>query len=196
MKLKLLSCLFFGIVLVGKAQNYEQGVIITHAGDTLKGLVAKYDALTMAFKKERNSAQDLVPMKEILGYTYEGDDYEEYEIEVIRNNFPEKVKAYLRVVLDGPPLRLLEYRGKGLFGSEHVGFYLHHDQEVPYRVNRNPSNFKQSMKLYFHENKELAMKIRKGELTYDNLVEIVTSFNAWYMAQEPEPQEKQEDKAQ
>ncbi|MEM6269811.1 MAG: hypothetical protein AAF998_10255 [Bacteroidota bacterium] len=167
----------------GWSQLFQPGRLITHAGDTLNGLVAVQSDNTFAYKPRKKGPRSLYHTRELSGYQIGEEDFEEYEVEVIRKNFPEKVKSYLRVVEDGP-LRLLEYRGPNIYGKEHVNYYLHNGYDAPYRVNRNPGNFKRTLKSYFAEVPALAEKIKQKEYQYGNLIEIVQEYNAWYIERE------------
>lgn len=183
---------FLGLLLLtiapAKAQMFQEGMIITREGDSLIGLVAHHNETTMAYKPEKSAAQKLYPLKEVVGYTIADQAYEQHVVEVLRGNFPERVEAYLKVVVDGP-LRLLELNSKGLFGSEHENYYLIAGDEIPIRVNKSEGNFKATMRHYFAEHEELSTKIRKKELGYTDLVEIVNTYNAWVIVQELNKQE-------
>jgi hypothetical protein len=183
-------CLLFA---TAGAQIFKQGRLITSEGDTLDGLVAVQSDNTFAYRPSKKGPRSLYHIRDLAGYQIGGDDFEQYEVEVLRRNFPEKVRSYLRVVKDGP-LRLLEYRGEGIYGKEHVNYYLHNGYDTPYRVNRNPGNFRSTMKRYFSEYPELVAKIRQKEYGYDNLEDIVAEYNAWYIEREknspPEPVEE------
>lgn len=165
-----------------QGQLYKKGKLMTTDGDTLSGLVAVQSDNTFAFKKDKKAERNLFHIKELVGYEMEDESYEQHVVEVIRGNFPEKVRAYLKRVVDGP-LVLLEYRGEGIFGSEHVNYYLYNGQDTPYRVNRNPGNFRRSLKIYFREVDDLAQKIKDKSLGYTDLEQIVEEYNTWFIAQ-------------
>lgn len=177
--------LLLGMLLgtLTQAQIFKPGTLITTEGDTVTGLVAPGGGNTMVYKPDKKGKRDIFKLSELSGYKIDTAEYQLHVVEVIRGNFPEKTKAFLKVVIRGP-VTLLEYRGDGIFGKEHVNYYLHHGEEVPYRVNRNGGNFKTTMKIYFRDYEELAQRIRKKELGYENLVEIVNIFNDWYQQEE------------
>ena len=176
----LLICLLASTAL--NAQMFKPGKLITTDGDTLSGLVAVQGKSTFAFKKDKKGERNLFDLKELASYEVNGEAYVKHVVEVLRGNFPEKTKAYLRVVVTGP-ISLLEYRGPGIFGKEHVNFYLHHGDHVPMRVNESKGNFKTTMRHYFSDYAELSEKIRTKELGFDNLIEIVVRYNTWYAEQ-------------
>jgi hypothetical protein len=172
--------IFMGLVL--KAQTYKEGMIVTSGGDTLNGLVGIGGTANMSFRKEKNSPVQLIPTKDVVAYRYDTATFVRHTFEVLRGNFPEKVNDFLWVALDGP-VKLLEYTGKGLFGSEHTNLYLYTEGQVPYRVNTDPGNFRKTMRWYFEEHQELAARIKSKELGYENLKEIVVEFNRWFLEQ-------------
>lgn len=183
---------FFILLLVAQAasaQVFRPGRLVVMNGDTLNGLVANGAAETMVFKESKNAPQQIFQRKEILAFNFDGYDYEEHVIEVLRAKFPERVKDYLKILIDGGQVRLLQYEGKGLFNSTHVAYYLHEKgMEVPLRVNQDPRNFKVQMSLYFADYPELVAKIKSKELGYEQMPAIVTIFNDWYAMQpQPEP---------
>ena len=191
--------LFFLLGLSLNAQVFRSGRLVTNKGDTLTGLVANGAAETIAFKKSKNAAQQVFQRKEIVGYNFDGYNYEEHIFEVLRAKFPERIKEYLKVLMDGGQVRLLQYEGKGLFNSDHVGYYLHEEgMDVPLRVNEDPRNFKTQMSQYFGDYPDLAKKIKNKELTYDQIPVIVAMFNDWYsqlpipepVAEKPKKQKK------
>ena len=186
-------CLLFSMA---DAQLFREGRLVTTDGDTLEGFVAPQTDNTFAYKPSKKGPKSLYHIRDLAGYQLGEDDFEQHTVEVIRKNFPEKVKSYLRVVKDGP-LRLLEYRGQSIYGKEHVNYYLHNGYDTPYRVNQNPRNFRSTMKQYFSEYSDLASKIKQKEYGYDNLEQIVEEYNAWYIEREknspPEPEETEEE---
>ena len=161
------------------------GKLVTQEGDTLEGLIAFQGKDKFAFKADKNSGRSFFDRDELMGFEIDDERYQQHIVEVIRGNFPEKVKTFLLVVEEGP-VTLLEYKGPGIFGSkEHVNYYVHMGEQ-PRRVNRNPGNFKKTMRHYFGDCEELAARIKSKELGYDNLKEIVTQYNEWH-AKQPVP---------
>lgn len=190
-----ISCLLVLALLFSSAQAqvFKKGSLITHEGDTLSGLVAAQSDNTFVYKPNKKGSRSIYHVKDLAGYQLEDDVFQQHNVEVLRGNFPERVKAYLRVVEDGS-LMLLEYTGPSIYGGEHVNYYLYNGSDAPYRVNQNKSNFRSTMKLYFREVGDLAQKIKSKEYGYDNLEEIVREYNAWFIEREKNsPTEPAED---
>lgn len=188
MKSILLLMLMLLFAVGTQAQVFKEGVIVTKEGDTLTGLVANNDEKTMTFKEDKHGTSRIIAKKEISAFRTDTTTYVKHTIEVLRGNFPEKVEDFLLVVIDGP-VQLLEYKGKSLFGSEHMNYYLLTAGQVPYRVNTDEGNFRKTMKWYFEEYAELAQRIKNKELGYDNLHEIVNTFNTWFIENRPAEEE-------
>ena len=178
----IILAMFLLFTTEANAQLFRKGRLFTQDGDTLEGLIASQGKNTFAYKQTKKGKRKIYNFKELTGFEIAGERYQEHFIEVIRNNFPERTKAFLKVIVEGP-LMLLEYKGEGIFGNEHVNFYLYNGEDMPYRVNRNPSNFKGQMKRYFHEVEDVRTKVKSKEYTYENLPEMVEAFNQWYMSQ-------------
>lgn len=172
-----------------QAQSFKEGMIVTIEGDTMVGLVAPNNETTFSFKKDRKAVQEIIPAKDVLAFSFDNEEYQKHTVEVLRGNFPEKIEDFLLVKVTGP-VKLLEYKGKGIFGSEHVNYYLQNNTETPYRVNQDKNNFKKTMSWYFAENEELAAKIKQKELGYNDLMEIVNTFNGWFIQRELEEMSK------
>lgn len=171
------------IGLGASAQVFLPGKLITTDGDTLVGLVAEQGGITWSFKESKNGAERIFTRRQVAGFERKDEKYEEHEVEVLRAKFPERVKDFLLVVEEGQ-VRLLRYDGTGLFGSSHVGYYLHEKGMArPLRVNMDDANFKVQMRQYFSDYQELADRIKRKELTYANIQEIVQTYNAWYKTQ-------------
>jgi hypothetical protein len=187
MKHGLLLIAFVGLFLLPcSAQMFESGMLVTREGDSLLGYVARATETTFAYKKDKNAAQTFYKDKEVAAYAVNNEVFEQHVVEALRNDFPEVLEVFLLVVVDGP-VRLLEYKGTGLFGNEHVNYYLQQEgQEVPYRVNSSKGYFKTTMKYYFADCPELVDRIKSKELGYDNLIEIVNTYNAWYIVKAAE----------
>jgi hypothetical protein len=179
--LLLLSFLLLGLGL--EAQVFLPGKLVTTDGDTLVGLVAEQGGITWSFRESKNSPVTIYSRRQVAGFERKDEKYEEYIFEVMRAKFPERIKDFLLVVEEGP-VRLLRYDGKGLYGREHVGYYLHEKgMEVPLRVNFDEVNFKVQMRQYFSDYPELAERIKNKELKYEQIQEIVQMYNAWYKLQ-------------
>jgi hypothetical protein len=192
MKNGLLLILFLGCLLLPcSAQMFESGMLVTREGDSLLGYVSKATDNTFAYKKDKNAAQTFYKIKEIATFAANNEVYEQHVVEALRNDFPEVLEVFLLVIVDGP-VRLLEYKGKGLFGNDHINYYLHYGKEVPYRVNRSKGYFKTTMKNYFSDYEELSTRIKKKELGYDNLIEIVNTYNSWCIVKAAEEAAKKE----
>ena len=171
----------FSLSLSLTAQVFRPGRLLTVRGDTLTGLVAEGAAETMVFKASKNEPQQIFNRKEIVGFMSEGYNYEEHIFEVLRGKFPERIKEYLKVLIDDGQVKLMQFEGKGIFNSNHVGYYLHEEgMDVPLRVNQDPRNFKTQMSQYFADYPELAAKIKSKELGYEQIPAIVAMFNEWY----------------
>jgi hypothetical protein len=166
-----------------QAQVFLPGKLYTTDGDTLVGLVAESGGITWSFKESKNAAEHIYTRRQILGFERRDERYEEHQVEVLRGKFPERVKDFLLVVEEGQ-VRLLRYDGKGILGGEHTCYFLHEkEMAVPLRVNVDPSNFKVQMRQYFGDYPELADRIKSKELGYENIQEIVQSYNTWYKDQ-------------
>ena len=165
------------------AQVFLPGKLITADGDTLVGLVAEQGGITWSYRAGKNEPVSIYTRRQVVGFQRQDEHYEEHLIEVLRGKFPERVKDFLLVVEEGQ-VRLLRYDGTGIFGSEHVGYYLHEKgMSMPLRVNVDDHNFKVQMSQYFSDYPELADRIKGKELQYDKIQEIVQIFNAWYKLQ-------------
>lgn len=192
---------FFLLLLIGmgsaaSAQVYLPGKLVTADGDTLEGLVAEQGGITFGYRKDKNAPERIYQRKEVVAYVRKDEHFEEHTVEVLRGKFPERVKDYLTVKVEGQ-VRLLQYEGKAILGGEYIGLYLHeHGMEMPQRVNMDPGNFRKQMSVYFGDYAELAARIKSKELTYANTEEIVKLYNAWYAQQdhsdEAQPQPKPE----
>jgi hypothetical protein len=179
----LILLIFLLMGLGASAQVFLPGKLITTDGDTLVGLVAEQGGITWSFKETKNGAVSIYTRRQVVGFERKDEKYEEHEIEVLRANFPERVKDFLLVVEEGQ-VRLLRYDGTGLFGSSHIGYYLHEKGMLnPLRVNVDDGNFKVQMRQYFSDHAELADRIKRKELKYANIQEIVQAYNAWYKEQ-------------
>lgn len=199
--MRYIICLFGLFILLSQsltAQVFRPGRLVTNQGDTLIGLVANGAAETIAYKKSKNAPQQVFQRKEIVGFNFDGHDYEEHVFEVLRAKFPERIQDYLKVLMSDGQVRLLQYEGKGLFNSDHVGYYLMEEgMDVPLRVNEDPRNFKTQMSQYFADYPELSKKIKNKELGYEQLPAIVAMFNNWYAElpiPEPAPEKPQKEK--
>ena len=185
---KFIVLVFMLLGLGLQAQVFLPGKLITADGDTLVGLVAEQGGITWSYKESKNAAEHIYTRRQVVGFERKDEKYEEHVFEVLRAKFPERVKDFLLVVEEGQ-VRLLRYDGKGLFGSDHVGYYLHEkNMLMPLRVNLDESNFKVQMRQYFSDYPELAAKIKSKELKYDNIQEVVQIYNSWY-GQQPHPEE-------
>lgn len=190
-----ISCMLVLALLFSSAhaQIFKPGNLVTHEGDTLRGLVAAQTDNTFVYKPDKKGSRSIYHVKDLAGYQLDQDVYQQHNVEVLRGNFPERVKAYLKVVTDGP-LMLLEYTGPSIYGGEHVNYYLYNGSDAPYRVNQNKGNFRSTMKLYFRESADLAQKIKSKEYGYDNLEQIVAEYNAWFIEREKNsPSEPEEE---
>lgn len=177
-----------------EAQVFLPGKLFTADGDTLVGLVAEQGGITWSFRETKNGPVSIYTRRQVLGFERQDEHYEEHTIEVLRGKFPERVKDFLLVVEDGQ-VRLLRYDGKGIFGSDHTGYYLHEkDMAMPLRINVNPGNFKTQMHQYFSDHEELALRIKRKELGYENVQEIVQQYNAWYKDQPHDEEYKPKEK--
>jgi hypothetical protein len=185
MKHGLLMIAFWGMVLSSSAQMFEPGMLVTREGDSLLGYVARATEVSFAYKKEKNASQTFYKDNEVAAYAVNNQVYEQHVVEALRSDFPEILEVFLLVVVDGP-IRLLEYTGKGLFGNDHINYYLQYGDETPYRVNRSKGYFKTTMKHYFADYPELSDRIKSKELGYDNLVEIVNTYNGWHIVKSAE----------
>jgi hypothetical protein len=166
-----------------QAQVFLPGKLITIDGDTLVGLVAEQGGITWSFKESPKGAERIYTRRQVVGFERKDEKYEEHTFEVLRAKFPERVKDFLLVVEEGQ-VRLLRYDGKGLFGSDHVGYYIHENGMLtPLRVNLDDANFKVQMRQYFSDFPELASRIKAKELKYENIQEIVQIYNSWYSKQ-------------
>ncbi len=182
-----LVLIFLLLALGLEAQVFLPGKLVTTDGDTLVGLVAEQGGITWSYKESKNAPERIYSRRQVLAFERKDEKYEEHEVEVLRANFPERVKDFLLVVEEGQ-VRLLRYDGKGLFGSDHVGYYLHEKGMVmPLRVNKDEANFKVQMRQYFSDFPELADRIKHKELMYANIQEIVQMYNAWFKMQ-PAPE--------
>lgn len=166
-----------------QAQVFLPGKLITADGDTLVGLVAEQGGITWSYRAAKNEPVSIYTRRQVVGFERQDEKYEEHLVEVLRGKFPERVKDFLLVVEEGQ-VRLLRYDGVGIFGSDHVGYYLHEKgMGMPLRVNLDDHNFKVQMYQYFSDYPELANRIKSKELQYDKIQEIVQIFNAWYKLQ-------------
>jgi hypothetical protein len=171
-----------------QAQVYLPGKLVTTDGDTLVGFVSEQGGITWGFRETKNGPERLYTRRQVLAFERKDEKYEEYQIEVLRGKFPERVKDFLLVVEEGQ-VRLLRYDGKGLFNSSHTGYYLHEKgMRFPIRVNVDEVNFKVQMRQYFSDFEDLANKIKSKELKYENIQQIVQMYNSWY-AQQPHDDE-------
>jgi hypothetical protein len=181
-----LTFLLLGLEM--QAQVFLPGKLITTDGDTLVGLVSEQGGVTWGYKESKNSAEHIYTRRQVVGFERRDEKYEEYEVEVLRGKFPERVKDFLLVVEEGQ-VRLLRYDGKGIHNSDHVCYYLHEKgMHMPLRINVDEGNFKVQMRQYFSDYPELAARIKSKELKYENVQEIVTTYNTWYASQ-PHPDE-------
>jgi hypothetical protein len=190
-----ISCLLVLVLLFSSAhaQIFKSGALVTHDGDTLRGLVAAQSDNTFVYKPDKKGDRSIYHVDDLAGYQLDDDVFQQHSVEVLRGNFPERVTAYLRVVEDGP-LMLLEYTGPSIYGGSHVNYYFYNGSDKPYRINQNPRNFRSTMKLYFRENEELAQKIKSKEYGYDNLKQIAKEYNEWFIEREKNsPTEPEED---
>lgn len=191
MKQGLLLIAFVGLCLLQcPAQMFESGMLVTREGDSLLGYVARATENSFAYKKDKNASQTFYKDKEVAAYAINNQVYEQHVVEALRTDFPEILEVFLMVIVDGP-VRLLEFQGKGLFGNDHINYYLQRNGETPYRVNRSKGYFKTTMKYYFSDYPELAERFKKKELGYDDLVEAVNTYNGWAIVKAAEEAAKQ-----
>lgn len=180
-QMKTLSILFLLLAasITLPAQKFSRGTLVTSDGDTLNGNICILEKVVM-FQDLGHSSIERFRLKSVAWLKINEDEYVLRTAEVVRAHFPERVVAFMRVVVPGP-ITLLEYYGADRYDVEHSNYLIEESDGRLFRVAR--SDFHNRMADFFAANEEISKQIREKQVNYDNLPAIVVEFNIWLDSQ-------------
>lgn len=177
-RLFLLICLMATAGLM-PAQQFFPGRVILTKGDTLEGLIG-FTKGVMVYKEKEKSPLETFRKDEIASYKMGKTAMRRIRVLIKLNNFPEYKEGLAEVMVDGPVV-LYRFTTEDIYGNIFDTYHLCFNEGDPWMVPEKPQPFRKKVSDYFESHEDLAARIDKRELTFDDLPQIVMEFNEWYL---------------
>lgn len=170
------------VAVAAQSQSFMRGMLVTEEGDTLQGLIAVLPKVLL-YRIPGTDDIDRYRITKVQYLQLNEHQYVVREAEVLNGHFPERVVAFMKIMVEGP-VRLLEYTGEDFYGGEHINYIIEDRNGQTIRVAR--SDFHHRMADFFAANAEISQQIRDKMIGYENLPAIVATFNEW-LSEQPAP---------
>ncbi len=164
-------------------KKFQPGYVVMNNGDVRRGLL-KYDmdAKRVLFKEEKDSTRQKLTAYQVKSFVMEEDSFAviknfENGSQAFDTDFAQvicagRVNLYLHTAVSN---RRMYSPGGMVSGGGSTETYLAEKNGVKYRVHRR--DFKETILLLVGDNADLMKRINAGELQYEELDEIIYTYN-------------------
>lgn len=171
----LLIAAFAALCVPVAGQSFHDGWMY-YKGDTMKGQLADAGPV-LFFRLNKMTASVSYAKKNVSEYSIGEERYRCQPVDVMNGKFVQKQFLCLELEVRGTANLWLGV-GDDVYGNPWDNYYVDIKGYQMIMV-RKGRPFRKQMSWYFADHKDLSMRIRSGELGYEDLGDIVREYNSW-----------------